>query len=147
MMRHSIQTSVFAATAKLANRSAASRRSARRRKRARAGSILLVVVFVVAFTSLVLIGVLKSVELQVAEQRATLRYERANYLAGAGVHHALMELQEDITWRGSIPETPFEPGGDEVYWAAVVDAPEGGVIITAYGTSGGVTRKLEVLAE
>lgn len=113
----------------------------------RSGSVLLVVVFVVAFTSLVLIGILKSVELQVAEQRATLRYERANYLAGAGVHHALMELQEDITWRGEIPETPFTPGSDEFYSATVVDAPEGGVVITAYGTSGEVTRRLEVLAE
>lgn len=116
-------------------------------RRPRAGSVLLVVVFVVAFTSLVLIGVLKSLELQIAEQRATLRYERANYLAGAGVHHAFMELQDDISWRGAIPETPFEPGSEEVYWATVVDSPDGGVVITAYGRSGEVTRKLEVLAE
>ena len=118
-----------------------------RRREARRGTTLLLCLFVMFFTSLVLVGLLQSVRLQVAQQRATMEYERANYLAGAAVNHAMTLLEANIDWRGEIAETPFADGSEETYAASVANEINGGVLITARGTSGSITRRLQVIVE
>ena len=124
-----------------------SHRTEPRRGAQRRGTTLLLCLFVMFFTSLVLVGLLQSVRLQVAQQRATMEYERANYLAGAAVNHAMTLLEANIDWRGEIAETPFADGSDETYAASVANEINGGVLITARGTSGSITRRLQVIVE
>jgi hypothetical protein len=79
--------------------------------------------------------------------RHTLSYERALYLAGAGAHHALAELEADSTWRTGIPSIEFPAGSGSTYSATAVDAGAGVVIVTGIGTTGGVTRKVQLTVE
>ena len=104
--------------------------------------------FTMSFTAIVLIGVLDSVRLQVSAQRATVDYERANYVAGAGVHHALSLLEDDRSWRTGIPTTSFPAAGTgATYSATLVDGASGTVIVTGVGSVGGITRTLQVTIE
>lgn len=112
--------------------------------RARRGATLLMVLFTMLFTSVVLTGLLNSVRIQVTEQAMTQSYERANYLAGAGVHAACAALQNNMSWRTGIPSTAFPTGTAETYAATVQDGPDGSVIITGIGVAGGVQRVLRV---
>lgn len=121
------------------------RRSRRNRRR---GATLLLALFTMSFTAIVLIGVLDSVRLQVSAQRSTVEYERANYVAGAGVHHALSLLEDDRSWRTGIPQTTFSAAGSGAWYSAtVVDSTGDTVIVTGTGFAGGVTRTLKVTIE
>jgi hypothetical protein len=113
----------------------------------RRGAALLVCIFVMAMTTVVVVAVLDSQMIQRTALRQTLNYEKALFLAGAGAHHALVELEIDDSWRTGIPSTEFPAGSGDTYAATVVDGTGGAVIITATGTAGGITRTLEVTIE
>lgn len=108
------------------------------------GATLLAALFTMTFTSIVLIGILDSIRLQVMSQQATVNYERAAYIAGAGVHHALMLLQDDPSWRGDLAETGYAPGSADAYWANVADGMNDEIVVTGYGRTNGITRVLIV---
>lgn len=114
------------------------------RNRIRRGNSLLMSLFVMGFSAIVLVGLLQSLQLQVAEQRATVLYERANYLAGAAVHHALAELEANIQWRDGVPVTAFAPGSADTYRATITENEQGAVTVIGYGTTQGITRTLQV---
>ena len=113
----------------------------------RRGAALLVCIFVMAMTAAVVIAVLDTQMIQMTALRHTIDYERALYLAGAGVHAALAELEADSTWRTGIASTEFPAGSGATYSATVADDGSGMVIITGMGVAGGVTRKLQVTVE
>jgi hypothetical protein len=120
------------------------RRRDRTRRRRRA-TALLVCVFVVAVTTVIVVAMLDSQRLQLAALRHTQQYEQALYLAGAGIHHALAQLENDpeMTPPFSIGPAEFPGGSGNSYQAEVV--PEGeDLVITGTGTSGTVSRHLQV---
>jgi hypothetical protein len=91
--------------------------------------------------SLSLLGVLNSLTSQMAARRNTVDYERALYLAGAGAHAALAELEADSSWLTGISSTSF---GGGTYSATVTDQGNGTRLVTGTGVSGSVTRKVQV---
>jgi hypothetical protein len=95
--------------------------------------------------SLSLLGLLGSVTSQMAAQRNTVNYEKALYLAGAGVHHAIAELEADASWTDGVPNTPSS--GSVYYSATVAPQGDGSVVITGVGVAGDVLRKLEVTVD
>ena len=125
-------------------------RTTRRREcakpvRTRNGTALLICLFVMTIASLSVLGVLNSVTSQMAAHRNTLEYEKALYLAGAGVHHAIAELEADPSWTTGIPNTPSS--GSEYYSATLSPQGDGSIIITGVGVAGSVTRRLEVTVD
>jgi hypothetical protein len=96
----------------------------------------------VAITSLLVIQMLDTQTVQWAAERNTADYERALYLAGAGAHHALAELEADPDWRGTVTDGAYP--GDDSYSATAVTGAGGEVIITATGVSGESTRSVQV---
>ncbi len=124
-----------------------SRTTAIRRGRRRSAAALLVCIFVVMLSSVLVISVVDTETIAMTAIRNANEYERAQYLAGAAVHHALAELQEDPNWRDGIANTTFPPGGGDTYSATVVDGAPGTVIVTGVGTSGQYTRRLQVTVE
>jgi hypothetical protein len=120
------------------------RRAVARRRR---GVTLLLCLFVIGVTSVLLLGILETAMLEMTAARNSADYERALYLAGAGVHHALSELEEDPNWTGPIPPTEFPAGSGNTY--AVTTAPGSGntIIVTSTGTSGTLTRTLEATVQ
>ena len=117
-------------------------RSGRCRRR---GLTLLLCLCVITISSLAILGILNTQMAELSATRNTNDYERAMYLSGAGIHHALTEVEQLPTWRGTIPVTEFPPGSGATYTAVVADDLGGNVLVTSTGVSGSVTQKLEVL--
>ena len=108
------------------------------------GLTLLMVLVVMTVTSLLLIGVLDSATSEMAAVRNTADYERALYLAGAAAHHALVEIEADPNWLETIGPIEYPSGSGDSYTASAASGTGGSVVITASGTAGTVTRRLQV---
>jgi len=118
-----------------------------RGRRRRRGGLLLLVLFMMAVTSTIVLGVITSNTSQLAALRNSADYERALYVAGAGIHHALAKLEADSNWRNGLSSVAFPSGSSDSYSVTVVDGEGDEVTITSTGTAGQVTRKLEVTVE
>ncbi|CAK9037525.1 Secretin OutD (General secretion pathway protein D) (Pectic enzymes secretion protein OutD) (Type II secretion system protein D) (T2SS protein D) [Durusdinium trenchii] len=68
-------------------------------------------------------------------------YERALYLANAGIHHACAELEANSSWRGTVSDGLY-PAND-TYQATASDGSGSNVDIVSIGVAGDVTRTLE----
>ena len=104
---------------------------------------MMTALFVMAVSSVLVISIMDTETLQYAALRNTMDWDRARYLAEAGIQNALEELEADITWRTGISNTTFPAGSGNIYWATAVDGANGTVVVTAWGKVGNVTRKLE----
>jgi Tfp pilus assembly protein PilX len=117
--------------------------------RARKGAALLFCLFVIFVVTLMVVNVLDTTTLQLSAVRNTIEYERALYLANAGVNHATSMLEADATWRGTVTEGTYP--ADDSYSATAVDGPDGPdaffVIVTSSGVAGEVTRNVTATIE
>jgi len=117
----------------------------RRRRSTRRATALLVCIFVVAVTTVLVVTMVDSQMLQMTAQRNTVDYERALYLAGPGVHHALAQLEEagGAFEPFSLGPIEFPSGSGNTYQADAVEVGDD-IVITASGTTGDVTRHVAV---
>ncbi len=104
-----------------------------RKQRTRQAAALMMAIFIMSVTSATVIYILDTETVQYAALRNMLAYDRARYLAEAGLQHALAELEGDITWRGGIPTTEFPAGSGNVYSATLQDGAAGSVVVTSIG--------------
>lgn len=109
----------------------------------RKGVAILVALMVMAATTMVVVAVLDTQTMQFMSLNNTVDYDRARYLAEAGMSHSLSILEQDISFRGTISEADFPTGSGNSYVATVQDGVGGAILITASGTSGSFTRNLE----
>lgn len=119
-------------------------RPAKSHRSKRRGVALLLTVFVSAVASLILLGLLQSSRSQVSALQNTVDYERAQNLAGAGVHHAIAQLQQKPNFKGSIKSTQFPRRSGFFYSATVEEVAPDTMLITGEGRSGAVTRRIQV---
>ncbi len=108
----------------------------------RKGAALLFAIFVMMIASALVVSMAESQMTRYAALRNTRDWDDARYIAEAGLHHALSELENDITWRTGIPETEFPIGSGRYYTANVRDGLDGTVLIKVQGRSGGFSRTL-----
>ena len=94
--------------------------------------------FIIFLITLLVVNVLDTLTLELSSVRNNIDYERALYLANAGVHAAVAELEADTTWRGVVADGAFP--GDDTYQATASNGALGTAIITASGVSGDITR-------
>jgi len=113
----------------------------------RGGYGLLIVLIVIVLTSLILAGIGNSLTSQMATYRNTANHNRAQYIAAAGVHHVVANLEDDYAWRGTLSNVEFSPGDGMYYTATAVDGDDQSILITSEGTADDVTRRLEVVVE
>ena len=120
-------------------------RGAYRRCVRRRATALLVCIFVMAITTVIVLSMIDTQTLRMTSLRNTQEYEQALYLAGAAVHHAIAQVEDDpdLTQPYSIGPVEFPIGSGFSYQADVV-AASGDLVITGSGTSGTVTRHLQV---
>jgi type II secretory pathway component PulK len=104
---------------------------------------LLLALFVMTVSSTLVITMIDTQTLQFSAMRNTIDWDRARYLAEAGVQHALAELEQNIDWRDGIAAVEFPPGSGNTYGASAIDGADGTVIVSAWGTAGNVTRRLQ----
>ena len=110
----------------------------------RRGAALLATLFIMSVTTVVVVSMLQTEMLQFASLRNTVEYDRARYLAEAGVHHALAGLESDITWRGAVSRTEFPRGSGDYYEASVAAAAGGVLTVTGTGDVGRFRRSVQV---
>ena len=83
--------------------------------------------------------------LQMKALRHTREYERSLYLAGAAVHHAMAQLEEDPDLPPPFSVGPIEfPSGSGSTYEAQVVASGNDLVVTGTGISGGTTRYVRV---
>ncbi len=116
-----------------------------RRPVRRRGTALLVCIFVMAITTVIVVSMIDAQMLQMTALRNTREYEQALYLAGAAVHHAIAQVENDptLTPPFSVGPVSFPVGSGDSYQADVVSASSD-LVITGSGTSGNVTRHVQV---
>jgi Tfp pilus assembly protein PilX len=115
-------------------------------KHERRGAALLFCLFVIFVVTLMVVNVLDTTTLQLSAVRNTIEYERALYLANAGVHHATALLEADATWRGTVTEGAYP--ADDSYTATAVDGIDPfTVVVTASGAASEVTRNITATIE
>ena len=118
-------------------------RIVRGRARARrSGAALLLAIFVMTVASTLVIAMADSQMLRYAALRNTRDWDDARYLAEAGLHHALSQLEKNIDWRTDIGTTEFPAGSGNQYSATIQDGPNGTVVINATGRAGSFSRVL-----
>ena len=107
----------------------------------RHGAALLMSLFVIFFVTMILVNVFDTETLQFSALRNAVDYERALYLAGAAVHHAMAQLETTPAWRGSITDGSYP--ADDTYQATAANGVGNNVVITGVGVAGNVTRRLQ----
>jgi Tfp pilus assembly protein PilX len=110
----------------------------RQRRAARRGAALLVCLSIIFLVTLMVVNVLDTLTLELSSVRNNIDYERALYLANAGVHAVAAELEASPIWRGAVTDGAYP--GDDTYTATAVDGPSNTVTVTAQGVSGSITR-------
>jgi len=114
--------------------------------RRRRGVALLLCLFVLAIVTVWITNMLDSATVYQSALRNAIEYEQAVYLANAGVHHTVAELEKDKAWRGVATAGGYPANGS--YTATVVDgAVSGTVEITAAGVAGETTRRLRATVQ
>lgn len=117
----------------------------RRRQSARRATALLVCIFVMSITTLIVVSMIDTQTLQMKALRHTQEYERALYLAGAAVHHAMAQLEDDPMLAPPFDIGPIEfPAGSGNTYEAQVVAAGADLVITGTGVSGNITRYVQV---
>ena len=112
----------------------------------RTGAALLFCLFVIFIVTLLVVSTLDTTTLQLSAVRNTIEFERALYLANAGVHHAAALLETDATWRGTVTEGGYP--ADDSYSATAVDGPNAfTVVVTSSGVAGETTRNITATIE
>jgi len=110
-------------------------------RRSRRGVALLMCLFILSLVSVWVVNMFQSATVYQAALRNTIEYEQAIYLANAGIHHAMAELEIDLDWRSTATAGGY-PGSGSYSATAVNGAVAGTVDITSTGVSGGSTRRV-----
>jgi Tfp pilus assembly protein PilX len=100
-------------------------------RRSRRGAALMICMFIIFLVTLLVVNVLDTLTLELSSVRNNIDYERALYLANAGVHAAAAEMEADPGWRGTVTDGSFP--SDDTYEATAVSGALGTAIIRARG--------------
>jgi hypothetical protein len=101
--------------------------------------------FILAIVVLMVVNVVDTTTLELSALRNSMDYERALYLANAGIHHVAAMIEADNDWRGTVADGAYP--ANNTYFAQAVDGPGSTVIVTASGVAGDVTRNIQATIE
>lgn len=101
----------------------------------------MICMFFIFLVTLLTVNVLDTITLDLSAVRNSMDYDRALYLANAGVHAAAAELEASVTWRGTLTEGSYP--ADDTYSATAVDGALASTVqVTSRGVSGNITRTI-----
>jgi hypothetical protein len=121
-------------------------RKSKLRGHRRSGMALLLCMFVMSIVTVWLVDMLNSQTVYQSALRNTIEYEQALYLSNAGIHHAVAELENNTSWRGTVTGGTYPSSGS--YSATAVNgATSGTVDVTSTGVAGEVTRRLQATVQ
>jgi len=101
--------------------------------------------FIIAFMTLMVINVLDTTTLELSALRNSMDYQRALFLANAGVHEVAAQLEATSTWTGSITDGAYP--ADDTYEAIAISGGNYTVSVTSVGVAGEITRTVQAIIE
>lgn len=104
-------------------------------------------IFIMTATTAIVVGILDTEMIQYSSLRNTINYDRARYLAEAGIAHSLAELEHDIEWDQGLTNVQF-PNATQTYSATITRVQSGDewfIIVSATGRSEDQVRNLRVV--
>ena len=114
-------------------------------RKSRSGAALVFCMFILTMITLMVVNVLDTTTLELSSLRNSIDYERALYLANAGVHHVAATIEANSAWRGTLTDGAYP--ADNTYFAEAVDGPGSTIIVTSSGVAGDVSRNLQAIIE
>jgi len=121
------------------------KRTSHKIQKQRCGAALLFALFIISFMTLMVVNVLDSTTLELSAIRNSMDYERALFLANAGVHEVAAQVEADSAWIGTITDGAYP--ADDTYEAVAVSGLNYTVIVTSKGVAGEVTRTVQATIE
>jgi Tfp pilus assembly protein PilX len=112
----------------------------RRFGRQRRGAALLVCLSIIFIVTLLVVHVYDTITLELSSVRNSIDYDRALYLANAGVQAVAAQLEQDATWRGTVTDGSYP--ADDTYSATAVSGSNGTAVVTSRGVSHSITRTI-----
>ncbi|MFP4057486.1 MAG: hypothetical protein ACLF0G_11520 [Candidatus Brocadiia bacterium] len=113
---------------------------------ARRGSVLLLVLFLMAITAPLVALMLEAHGAHLRCVHNDLSGHTALYVAEAGVQRAVAELLADPAWRTGFTDVEFPEGSGHTYTVAVADTSEGELCITSTAhTADGYAKTVSVV--
>jgi Tfp pilus assembly protein PilX len=112
-----------------------------RARRRPGGMALLIAIFILSIITVWLVDMLDTTTSYTAALRNNIEYEQALYLANAGVHDAVCQLENNTSWLGTVTAGSYPASGS--YSATAVNSGVTGyVTVTSYGVQGATTRTI-----
>jgi hypothetical protein len=111
------------------------------RRRQPHGMALLLCIFVLSIITVWLVDMLDTTTAYTSALRNNIEYEQSLYLANAGVHDAVAQLESDTSWLGTVTAGSY-PASGSYSATAVTGGVAGTVTVTSYGVAGATTRKV-----
>ena len=111
----------------------------------RQGAAMIVCLFIIFVVTTLVVNILDTETLELSAMRNAMDYERALALANAAAHHAAAELENALSWRGTVTDGSY-PAND-TYQATAVSGSGNTVVITARGVAGSITRTITATVE
>jgi Tfp pilus assembly protein PilX len=115
------------------------------KRRPRRGAALIVCLFIIFVVTTLVVNILDTSMLELSALRNSIDYEKALYLANAGVQHAAAELENLSTWRGTVTDGSYPASNS--YSATAVDGSNNTVVVTSKGVFGSITRTVTATLE
>jgi Tfp pilus assembly protein PilX len=112
----------------------------------RRGAALMMCMFFIFIVTLLVASTFDTITLDVAVTRNSIDYERALYLANAGVHAVAAELEANPAWRGTVVDGAF-PADDTYSATAVTGSVANTVSITSEGVAGAISRTVTAIVQ
>jgi Tfp pilus assembly protein PilX len=112
----------------------------RKPRRQRRGAALLVCLSIIFIVTLLVVHVYDTITLELSSVRNSIDYDRALYLANAGVHAVAAQFEQDPSWRGTVTDGAYP--ADDTYSATAVSGSNGTAVVTSRGVSHSITRTI-----
>jgi len=112
------------------------------RRARRRGVALVLVIFAIAFITVLAVAMLDEATIDLAILRNHTSGLRALYAANAGISEAIVALREQYDTTGTVAGTLALPGGSTATFSAGIDNNRPVVTVTSTGQADGFTRQM-----
>lgn len=104
------------------------------------GSVLLLVLFVLALSAALITGMLQLTTEEILQMRNQMELARALCVSEAGLHDAIAEIRQDVNWNSGFSNKAFY---EDAYTVTVAGIPPSLTLTSTGTTSGGYMARLE----
>jgi len=115
-------------------------RSRRFTDKAKSGSVLLMVLFILALSAALITGMLQLTTEEILQMRNQMELAKSLTVAEAGLHDAFSEIRQDVNWDTGFSNKSFY---EDSYSVSVSGSPPALTLVSTGQTAQGYTARME----